>query len=36
MNEITEWDNVDRYIPDTTKLNELVNKFEKNYVKECY
>lgn len=29
MDEITEWDNVDRYVPDTTKLNELVNKFEK-------
>ncbi len=29
MNEITEWDNVDRYVPDTTKLNDLVNKFEK-------
>lgn len=29
MNEITEWDNVDRYVPDTTKLNELVIKFEK-------
>jgi nucleoside-diphosphate-sugar epimerase len=30
MNEITELDNVDRYVPNTNKLKNLVKNFQKN------
>ena len=29
MNEITDFNNVDRYVPDTTKLKNLVKNFQK-------
>lgn len=36
MKEITELHNVDRYVPDTTKLNKLVENFEKISYDEKY